>query len=206
MASVTSFVTRRLQLRVNTAKSAATPCPGVPEPAGRLGVGDQDRMGTPGVDHPSRLEFLGFGFTAGKAPPQRGCGDPPEPSGAAPRGTAHRAAGAGPARDAGPGADAADQRGLARADDPRPGGLRSDSRSEQGQEALEAKARRPWIRFAKRTGPGGPGGAWKQWRNGWNRFRQLSKRGVPRRLAAQTAGSAHGPLRGLLAASPPEIG
>ena len=122
MASVTSFVTRRLQLRVNTAKSAATPCPGVPEPAGRLGVGDQDRMGTPGVDHPSRLEFLGFGFTAGKAPPQRGCGDPPEPSGAAPRGTAHRAAGAGPARDAGPGADAADQRGLARADDPRPGG------------------------------------------------------------------------------------
>ena len=42
--------------------------------------------------------------------------------------------------------------------------------------------------------------AWKQWRNGWNRFRQLSKRGVPRRLAAQTAGSAHGPWR--IAASP----
>jgi RNA-directed DNA polymerase len=42
--------------------------------------------------------------------------------------------------------------------------------------------------------------AWTQWRNGWNRFAQLSKRGVPRRLAAQTASSAHGPWR--IAASP----
>jgi len=42
--------------------------------------------------------------------------------------------------------------------------------------------------------------AWTQWRNGWNRFDQLSKRGVPRRLAAQTASSAHGPWR--IAASP----
>ena len=42
--------------------------------------------------------------------------------------------------------------------------------------------------------------AWMQWRNGWNRFDQLSKRGVPRRLAAQTASSAHGPWR--IAASP----
>ena len=37
--------------------------------------------------------------------------------------------------------------------------------------------------------------AWVQWRNGGNRFRQLFKRGVPRRLAAQTAASAHGPPR-----------
>jgi RNA-directed DNA polymerase len=42
--------------------------------------------------------------------------------------------------------------------------------------------------------------AWTQWRNGWNRFDQLFKRGVPRRLAAQTASSAHGPWR--IAASP----
>lgn len=42
--------------------------------------------------------------------------------------------------------------------------------------------------------------AWKQWRNGWNRFRQMARRGVPRRLAAQTAGSVHGPWR--IAASP----
>jgi RNA-directed DNA polymerase len=42
--------------------------------------------------------------------------------------------------------------------------------------------------------------AWMPWRNGWNRFDQLFKRGVPRRLAAQTASSAHGPWR--IAASP----
>jgi RNA-directed DNA polymerase len=42
--------------------------------------------------------------------------------------------------------------------------------------------------------------AWLQWRNGWNRLSQLLKRGVPRRLAAQTASSAHGPWR--IAASP----
>jgi RNA-directed DNA polymerase len=65
MVSLTGFVTKRLQLRVNMAKSA--------------------------VDRPSRRKFLGFSFTAGKAPHQRGCGDP-----AAPRGTAHRAAGTDP--------------------------------------------------------------------------------------------------------------
>ena len=42
--------------------------------------------------------------------------------------------------------------------------------------------------------------AWIQWRNGRNRFRQLFKKDVPRRLAAQTAASAHGPWR--IAASP----
>jgi RNA-directed DNA polymerase len=42
--------------------------------------------------------------------------------------------------------------------------------------------------------------AWMPWRNGWNRFDRLFKRGVPRRLAAQTASSAHRPWR--IAASP----
>jgi RNA-directed DNA polymerase len=42
--------------------------------------------------------------------------------------------------------------------------------------------------------------AWKQWKRGRNRFAQLRKRGVSRDLAAQTAGSAHGPWR--LSASP----
>ena len=51
-----------------------------------------------------------------------------------------------------------------------------------------------WIRRRRRAV------AWTQWRNGWNRFDQLFKRGVPRRLAAQTAASAHGPWR--IAASP----
>jgi RNA-directed DNA polymerase len=41
---------------------------------------------------------------------------------------------------------------------------------------------------------------WKQWKRGSVRFAELRKRGVGRQLAAQTAGSAHGPWR--LADSP----
>lgn len=41
---------------------------------------------------------------------------------------------------------------------------------------------------------------WKQWKRGTVRFRELRKRGVSKDLAAQTAGSAHGPWR--LANSP----
>ena len=37
--------------------------------------------------------------------------------------------------------------------------------------------------------------AWKQWKRGRTRFAELRKRGVGRDLAAQTAGSAHGPWR-----------
>jgi len=36
---------------------------------------------------------------------------------------------------------------------------------------------------------------WKQWRNGRTRFAELRKRNVSRDLAAQTAGSSHGPWR-----------
>jgi RNA-directed DNA polymerase len=42
--------------------------------------------------------------------------------------------------------------------------------------------------------------AWKQWKQGTTRFAELRKRGVSKRQAAQTAGSAHGPWR--LANSP----
>jgi RNA-directed DNA polymerase len=42
--------------------------------------------------------------------------------------------------------------------------------------------------------------AWKQWKHGRTRFAELRRRGVGRDLAAQTAGSPHGPWR--LAASP----
>jgi RNA-directed DNA polymerase len=42
--------------------------------------------------------------------------------------------------------------------------------------------------------------AWKQWKRGRTRYRELRRRGVGRDLAAQTAGSPHGPWR--LAASP----
>jgi len=37
--------------------------------------------------------------------------------------------------------------------------------------------------------------AWKQWRRGRTRFAELRRRGVGKDLAAQTAGSAHGPWR-----------
>lgn len=36
---------------------------------------------------------------------------------------------------------------------------------------------------------------WKQWKRGRRRFAELVRRGVTRALAAQTAGSAHGPWR-----------
>jgi RNA-directed DNA polymerase len=36
---------------------------------------------------------------------------------------------------------------------------------------------------------------WKQWKGGRTRFRELQKRGVSKDLAAQTAGSPHGPWR-----------
>jgi len=36
---------------------------------------------------------------------------------------------------------------------------------------------------------------WKQWKHGRTRFKELRKRGVSKDLAAQTAGSAHGPWR-----------
>jgi RNA-directed DNA polymerase len=36
---------------------------------------------------------------------------------------------------------------------------------------------------------------WRQWKQGHRRFAELTKRGVSRNVAAQTAGSAHGPWR-----------
>jgi RNA-directed DNA polymerase len=46
-----------------------------------------------------------------------------------------------------------------------------------------------WIRRRLRSA------IWKQWKRGTVRFAELRKRGVGRDLAAQTAGSAHGPWR-----------
>ncbi|HEY3305600.1 MAG TPA: group II intron reverse transcriptase/maturase [Candidatus Binatia bacterium] len=51
-----------------------------------------------------------------------------------------------------------------------------------------------WVRHRLRAT------AWKQWKQGRTRFAELRKRGVGKNLAAQTAGSAHGPWR--LANSP----
>ena len=46
-----------------------------------------------------------------------------------------------------------------------------------------------WIRRRLRSF------VWKQWKRGRTRFAELRRRGVGRNLAAQTAGSAHGPWR-----------
>jgi RNA-directed DNA polymerase len=46
-----------------------------------------------------------------------------------------------------------------------------------------------WIRRRLRCA------TWKQWKRGKTRFAELRKRGVNKDLAAQTAGSAHGPFR-----------
>ena len=154
LTSVTGFVARRLRLRVNAAKSA--------------------------VDRPSRRTFLGFSFTAGKAPPRRRI------------------------------APEALSRFKAR--------VRVLTRRTKGnslERTIEAlriylvgwvgyfgfcqtpsvlRTLHQWLRRRLRAF------VWKQWRHGRNRFEQLTRRGVPRRLAAQTAGSAHGPWR--IAASP----
>jgi RNA-directed DNA polymerase len=46
-----------------------------------------------------------------------------------------------------------------------------------------------WLRRRLRSA------VWKQWKQGRTRFRELRKRGVGKDLAAQTAGSPHGPWR-----------
>lgn len=154
MASVTGFVAKRLQLPVNTVKSA--------------------------VDRPSRRKFLGFSFTAGKVPPRRRI---------APqalvrfktrvRELTRRTKGASLEQTI--------------------EGLRIYLTGWLGyfgfcQTPSVLRELHQWLRRRLRAF------AWKQWRNGWNRFQQMARRGVPRRLAAQTAGSAHGPWR--IAASP----
>jgi RNA-directed DNA polymerase len=46
-----------------------------------------------------------------------------------------------------------------------------------------------WLRRRLRSA------MWKQWKRGTQRFAELRRRGIGRALAAQTAGSPHGPWR-----------
>ena len=132
------------------------------------------------VDQPSRRKFLGFSFTPGKEPPRRRI---------APQALVRFKERV---------------RELTR----RAGGISLEQMIEGVRVYLTGwlgyfgfcqtptvlRMLEQWIRRRLRAV------AWRQWRNGWNRFAQLSRRGVPRRLAAQTASSAHGPWR--IAASP----
>jgi RNA-directed DNA polymerase len=148
MASVESFLTRRLKLRVNRAKSA--------------------------VATPRARKFLGFSFTPGAEPRRR----------IAPQ---------------------ARTRFVER--------VRELTRRTRGRSlscVIEDLARYltgwrgyfgfcetpsvlraldQWVRRRLRSL------VWKQWKRGPNRFAELRRRGVGHDLAAQTAGSAHGPWR-----------
>ena len=70
-----------------------------------------------------------------------------------------------------------------------PAESRSDAprAAEQGTETLMAKRKSESRRLRSVV--------WKQWKRGRTRFRELRKRNVSQDLAAQTAGSPHGPWR-----------
>src|SRR5262245_47987482 len=110
--------------------------------------------------------------------------------------TAHCAAGTCPLQSQGPGADAAHARGKPTAD--RQGAVSLPHRLARLLRLLPnpsvLRALDEWTRRRQRTI------AWKQWKRGRTRFAELRRRGVGRNLAAQTAGSPHGPWR--LANSP----
>ena len=153
MESVTHFITHRLKLQVNQAKSA--------------------------VAQPRQRKFLGFSFTSEREPRRR----------IAPKAIARvkerireqtqRTRGISLTQMV---QDLATYlRGWL--------GYFGDCQTPSVLERLET-----WLRRRLRSV------VWKQWKRGRTRFRELRKRGVGKDLAAQTAGSPHGPWR--LANSP----
>jgi RNA-directed DNA polymerase len=148
MTSVERFLTRRLGLKVNTAKSA--------------------------VARPSRRKFLGFSFMSGKQPRRR----------IAPQSLARF-------------------RSRVRELTRRTRGKRLAQIVKElsvyliGWRGYFGFCETPsvlrdldrWIRRRQRAI------AWKQWKRGRTRFAELRRCGVGRDLAAQTAGSPHGPWR-----------
>ena len=153
MESVTRFITNRLKLKVNQAKSA--------------------------VARPRQRKFLGFSFTGGREPRRR----------IAPKAIARfkerireqtrRTRGISLQQMVK--GVATYLRGWL--------GYFGDCQTPTVLQGLEA-----WLRRRLRSV------VWKQWKRGRTRFRELRKRGVGKDLAAQTAGSPHGPWR--LANSP----
>jgi RNA-directed DNA polymerase len=148
MESITHFITHRLKLKVNQAKSA--------------------------VARPRQRKFLGFSFTSEREPRRR----------IAPKAIARfkerirdqtqRTRGISltqMVRDL-----ATYLRGWL--------GYFGDCQTPSVLQRLET-----WLRRRLRSA------VWKQWKQGRTRFRALRKRGVGKDLAAQTAGSPHGPWR-----------
>ena len=148
MASITQFITRRLKLKVNEAKSA--------------------------VARPWDRKFLGFSFTNGREPKRR----------IAPKARQRF-------KDR--------VRKLTR----RTRGISLRTMVQQLAEYLRGwrgyfsfcqtpsvlQELNSWVRRRLRCVQ------WKQWKRGRRRFAELRKLGVGKRLAAQTAGSPHGPWR-----------
>src|SRR5712664_2405684 len=148
MESVTHFITHRLKLKVNQAKSA--------------------------VARPRQRKFLGFSFTSEREPRRR----------IAPKAIARckerireqtrRTRGISLAQMVKE--IATYLRGWL--------GYFGDCQTPAVLQRLES-----WLRRRLRSV------VWKQWKRGRTRFRELRKRGVRKDLAAQTAGSPHGPWR-----------
>jgi RNA-directed DNA polymerase len=146
MESITRFITHRLKLKVNQAKSA--------------------------VARPEQRKFLGFSFTSEREPRRR----------IAPKAIARfkerireqtsRTSGISLAQMV---TDIATYlRGWL--------GYFGDCQTPSVLRRLET-----WLRHRLRSV------VWKQWKQGRTRFRELRKRNVSKGLAAQTAGSPHGP-------------
>jgi RNA-directed DNA polymerase len=153
MESVTRFITNRLKLKVNQAKSA--------------------------VARPGQRKFLGFSFTSEREPRRRISPKAITRFKEQIREKTRRTRGVSLARMSKE--LTAYLRGWL--------GCFGDCQTPSVLKRLES-----WLHRRLRSV------VWKQWKRGRTRFRELRKRGVGKTLAAQTAGSPHGPWR--LANSP----
>lgn len=148
MESVTHFITHRLKLKVNQAKSA--------------------------VARPGQRKFLGFSFTGGREPRRR----------IAPKAIARFK-------------ERIRERTRRTRSISLPQMVKTITTYLRGWLGYFGDCQTPsvlqsletWLRRRLRSV------VWKQWKQGRTRFRELRKRGVGKDLAAQTAGSAHGPWR-----------
>jgi RNA-directed DNA polymerase len=153
MESVTRFITHRLKLKVNQAKSA--------------------------VARPGQRKFLGFSFTSERKPRRRIAPKAIVRFKERIREQTYRTRGISLTQMVKE--IATYLRGWL--------GYFGDCQTPAVLQRLES-----WLRRRLRSA------VWKQWKRGRKRFRELRKRGVGKDLAAQTAGSPHGPWR--LANSP----
>jgi RNA-directed DNA polymerase len=148
MAGIERFLTKRLRLRVNKAKSA--------------------------VAKPSVRKFLGFSFTSGRGPRRRIAPQAIARFKARVRELTRRMCGCSLAQ-------------IVKELSVYLIGWRGYFGFCQTPSVLRKLGE--WLRRRLRTI------AWKQWKHGRARFAELRRRGVGRDLAAQTAGSPHGPWR-----------